>query len=48
MTKYRNELQDICENPQKMRNLHWDEQEYKDLLPIYEEIGRKMDNMGSE
>lgn len=32
----------------KMRNLHWDEQEYKDLLPIYEEIGRKMDNMGSE
>lgn len=32
----------------KMRNRHWDEPEYKELLPIYEELERKIENIGSE
>jgi hypothetical protein len=32
----------------KMKNFHWDEPEYKELQPIYDEIRRKIENMGSE
>ena len=31
-----------------MRNHHWDDQEYKDLLPVYEELDKKIENVGSE
>lgn len=31
----------------EMKNYHWDEPEYKELLPTYEEIERKIENIGS-
>lgn len=31
-----------------MKNYHWEEQEYKERLPLYNEIIRKMEHIGEE
>lgn len=31
----------------EMKNSHWDEPEYKELLPTYNELERKIQNIGS-
>lgn len=31
----------------EMKNFHWDEPEYKELLPTYNELERKIENIGS-
>lgn len=32
----------------KMKNHHWDEPEYKELLPVYEDYEKKLENIGTE
>jgi hypothetical protein len=29
-----------------MRNFHWDEQEYKELLPVHDELEKEIENIG--